>query len=45
VVPAEIARGRIVEMKALRSGKMFRVVVKRDGLVVATMPGSGWIAV
>ena len=45
VVPAEVVRGRIVEMKALRSGKMFRVVVKRDGLVVGRLPGSGWIAV
>lgn len=45
VVPAEIARGRIVEMKTLRSGKMFRVVVKRDGLVVGTLPGQGWIGI
>ncbi len=42
---AEIARGRIVEMKAARSGKMFRVTVKKDGLVVAMLPGHGWIAI
>jgi hypothetical protein len=41
----EIARGRIVEMKMPKSGKMFRVVVKKDGLVVGTLPGQGWIAI
>jgi len=44
-VKAEIARGRIVEMKAPRSGKMFRVVVKKDGLSVGTLPAQGWIEV
>jgi hypothetical protein len=44
-VPAEIARGRIVEMKVPRPGKTFRVVVKRDGLVVGTLPAQGWIGV
>ena len=33
-VAADVARGRIVEMKAAKAGKMFRVVVKKDGLVV-----------
>jgi len=44
-VAAEIARGRIVEMKAPKQGKQFRVVVTKGGLVVATLPGQGWIAV
>ena len=44
-VKAEIARGRIVEMKAPGSGKMFRVVVKKDGLSVGTLPAQGWIEV
>jgi alpha-amylase/alpha-mannosidase (GH57 family) len=44
-VKAEIARGRIVEMKAPRSGKMFRVVVKKDGLTVGMLPAQGWIEV
>jgi hypothetical protein len=39
----EIARGRIVELKAPKSGKMFRVVVKKDGLLVGTLPAQGWI--
>jgi hypothetical protein len=44
-VKSEVARGRIVEMKAPKAGKMFRVVVKKDALVVATLPGQGWIEV
>jgi len=42
---AEVARGRIVEMKAPKAGKMFRVVVKKAGLVVAALPAQGWIAI
>jgi alpha-amylase/alpha-mannosidase (GH57 family) len=42
---AEVARGRIVEIKAPKSGKMFRVSVKKEGLVVGTLPTQGWIAV
>jgi hypothetical protein len=42
---AEIAHGRIVEMKAPRAGKMFRVVVRKDGLVVGTLPVQGWIGI
>jgi hypothetical protein len=42
---AEVARGRIVEMKAPKPGKTFRVVVKKDGLTVATLPAQGWIAI
>jgi len=44
-VKAETVRGRIVEMKAPKSGKMFRVVVKKDGLVVGTLPARGWMGV
>ncbi len=43
-VEAEVARGRIVEMKAPKKGKQFRVTVTKDGLVVAVLPGQGWIA-
>jgi hypothetical protein len=42
---AEVARGRIVEMKASKLGKMFRVVVKKDGLTVATLPAQGWVGI
>ena len=41
---AEVARGRIIEIKAAKSGKLFRVVVKKEGLVVAALPAQGWIA-
>ncbi len=45
-VKPEIARGRIVEMKTPKSGKMFRVVVKKNGLVIGTLPaGSGRIEI
>jgi hypothetical protein len=42
---AEVAHGRIVEMKSAKSGKMFRVAVTKDGLVVAMLPAQGWIAI
>jgi alpha-amylase/alpha-mannosidase (GH57 family) len=42
---AEVVRGRVVEIKAPRSGKQFRVVVTKGGLVAATLPGQGWIAI
>jgi hypothetical protein len=41
---AEVARGRIVEMKVPKQGKQFRVMVTKGGLVVATLPAQGWIA-
>ena len=44
-VAAEVVRGRIVEMKAPKVGKMFRVAVTKDGLVVAILPAQGWIAI
>jgi alpha-amylase/alpha-mannosidase (GH57 family) len=42
---AEAVRGRIVEMKAAKAGKMFRVIVKKEGLTVAALPAQGWIAI
>jgi alpha-amylase/alpha-mannosidase (GH57 family) len=45
VVVAEMARGRIVELKAPKSGKWFRVVVTKGGLVLATLPAQGWIEI
>jgi alpha-amylase/alpha-mannosidase (GH57 family) len=42
---AEVARGRIVEMKAPKAGKQFRVVVRKEGLVTGVLPGQGWIEV
>jgi hypothetical protein len=44
-VAAEVVRGRVVEMKAPKAGKMFRVSVMADGLVVAALPAQGWIAI
>jgi len=44
VAVAEVARGKIVEMKAPKAGKWFRVVVTQNGLVTATLPTQGWIA-
>jgi hypothetical protein len=44
-VNAEVARGRIVEMKAPKSGKMFRVAVSKDGLPTAALPTQGWISI
>ena len=44
-VKPEIARGRIVEMKAAKAGKQFRVMVKKQGLVVGSLPAQGWIEV
>ncbi len=45
VAASEIVRGRVVEMKTAKAGKQFRVVVTKDGLVSATLPGQSWIAV
>ncbi len=42
-VQAEIAVGRIVELRAPRSGVRFRVTASRDGLPTATLPASGWL--
>jgi hypothetical protein len=44
-VQAEIARGRIVEMKAPKTGKTFKVNITKDGLTVASLPSQGWIAI
>jgi hypothetical protein len=43
-VQPEVARGRIVEMKAPKP-KKFRVVVKKGELVAGTLPAQGWIEV
>jgi len=40
---AHVVAGRIVEMKAPRTGDRFRVTVERDGLPPATLPAEGWI--
>ncbi|HTB14468.1 MAG TPA: hypothetical protein VK752_23015 [Bryobacteraceae bacterium] len=45
VLAAQVAKGRIVEIKVPRPAKMFRVVVKKGGLVVGTLPAQGWIGV
>jgi alpha-amylase/alpha-mannosidase (GH57 family) len=45
VAAAETVRGRVVEMKAPRAGKQFRVAITKGGLVVATLPAQGWIAI
>jgi hypothetical protein len=42
-VEAEVAAGRIVELRAPRAGQRFRVTVARDGLPGATVPSQGWI--
>jgi len=44
-LPAETARGRIVEMKAPKSGKTFKVNITKEGLTVASLPSQGWIAI
>jgi alpha-amylase/alpha-mannosidase (GH57 family) len=44
-VQAEIAVGRIVELRAPRAGVRFRVTASRDGLPPATLPASGWLEV
>jgi len=43
--PAKVrlARGRIVEMEAPRSGNRFRVTVTRDGIPASPVPAEGWI--
>jgi len=40
----KVARGRIVEMSALRAGQRFRVRISRDDLPSATLPPENWIA-
>ena len=42
---AEVVRGRIVEIKAPKAGKMFRVAVKKGELVAGRLPGQGWIGI
>jgi alpha-amylase/alpha-mannosidase (GH57 family) len=44
-IEAEIVRGRIVEIKAPKAGKRFRVVVKKGGLTAGTLPVQGWIGI
>jgi hypothetical protein len=43
VAETEIARGKIVELRAPRRGKRFRVVARRGAIQVATLPLNGWI--
>ncbi len=40
---AEVAKGRIVEMRAPLAGQQFRVTVVQDGLPQTTVPAQGWI--
>ena len=44
VVQAEIARGRVIEMRAPLTGKQFRVTIAHDGLPQTTIPAEGWLA-
>jgi len=39
----EVAKGRIVEMRAPLAGRQFRVTVVQDGLPQTTVPAQGWI--
>ncbi|HEY1756311.1 MAG TPA: glycoside hydrolase family 57 protein [Bryobacteraceae bacterium] len=41
----KLAKGRITEMQAPRSGKRFRVTVTQDGLPVTRVPAEGWIEI
>jgi alpha-amylase/alpha-mannosidase (GH57 family) len=45
IVSAEIASGRITEMRAPLAGRHLRVHLSRNGLPVATLPMHGWIDV
>jgi hypothetical protein len=45
IVPAEIATGRITELRAPLAGSRLRVHLSRNGLPVATLPMHGWIEV
>ncbi len=38
-----VARGRIVELQAPRSGRRFRMTIAQDGLPAAVVPAEGWI--
>jgi alpha-amylase/alpha-mannosidase (GH57 family) len=40
-----IARGRVVEMEALRTGSRFRVTVARNGLPAQVFPPEGWLEI
>jgi alpha-amylase/alpha-mannosidase (GH57 family) len=40
---ARVARGRVIEMEAERTGDRFRVTIARHGLPAATVPAEGWI--
>jgi alpha-amylase/alpha-mannosidase (GH57 family) len=42
---AEIAVGRIIELRVVRTGRRFRVRISRNGLPPATLPAEGWIEV
>jgi hypothetical protein len=39
----QVARGRVVEMRAPRAGQRFRITLARDGLPFETIPAQGWI--
>jgi alpha-amylase/alpha-mannosidase (GH57 family) len=43
VADTKIARGRIVELSAPRTGDRFRVLIFREGLPPITIPAEGWI--
>jgi len=42
-VAVEVARGRVVEMRAPLVGHRFRVSVERDGLAAVKIPSEGWL--
>ena len=42
-VATEVAKGKIIEMRAKLSGARFRVTMSRDGLPAVTVPAQGWI--
>src|SRR6266700_1845871 len=45
MVEAEIASGRILEMRAPLAGHRFRVHVSHNGLAAVTLPTHGWIEI
>ncbi|HTM12824.1 MAG TPA: glycoside hydrolase family 57 protein [Bryobacteraceae bacterium] len=45
IVPAEIASGRVTELRAPLAGHRLRVNLSRNGLPVATLPMHGWFEV
>ena len=43
VADTKVARRRIVELSALRTGSRFRILILREGLPPITIPAEGWI--